>query len=49
MKIRLVSEKDIEQLVKMRWDFTYETNKTNRIMISIQILKRSASSFYVGC
>lgn len=32
MNIRLAKEKDIDQLIKMRWDFTLEHDVTNKIV-----------------
>lgn len=32
MNIRLAEENDIEQLIKMRWDFTIEHDETNKIV-----------------
>ncbi|MBD8068772.1 GNAT family N-acetyltransferase [Bacillus sp. PS06] len=31
MKIRLAEEKDIKQLVRMRWDFTIEHDESNQV------------------
>ncbi|WP_352525672.1 hypothetical protein [Heyndrickxia oleronia] len=34
MEIRLAEEKDIDQLIKMRWDFTIEEDYENKIQPS---------------
>ena len=34
MEIRLAEEKDIDQLIKMRWDFTIEDDYENKIQPS---------------